>query len=246
MPKIIFKKMSLEDNINFVKWCYEQSDDLINIHTNTLNLFPELKNIPENISDFELNSLIKKVVTERYNNDEKLGQDIKRYSEDWAPYNDKFFDILSSYLNIKWPKEYDVIPVNVGIIPVCPRDVDKFSFSVFDSMPDQFLIETCAHELCHFLWFQKWKELYPDYNRDDFEAPSKIWEYSEMVVDPILNSKEFVSLFGKKTRYAYDSFYQKEGLMEGLFDVYSLGIPIEDKIVKGFEYLKDKEDLRKF
>ena len=106
-------------------------------------------------------------------------------------------------------------------------------------MTDEQLVETCAHELCHFLWFEKWKEIFPGYNKEEFNSPSIIWEYSEMVVDPILNSSEFAKLFNKKARYAYDSFYENEGFMEGLFEIYDQNIPIEEKIKKGFEYVKN-------
>ena len=237
MKKVVFKKMDLQDNIDLVKLSYFDKDEILNLHECTINLFPKLKNINKNCKKEDIDRLIEEVVTEEYRKKEDLlTKNVDKYQKLWDKYNDSFLKILSMYLNVSLPNK-DIV-ATVGIIPVCPRYLDEFSFSVHDDIPDNILIETCAHELCHFLWFQKWKKLYPNYNKDDFESPSKIWEYSEMVVDPILNSEEFVSLFGKKTRYAYDYFYEKDGLMDGLFNIYSQDIPIEKKIIKGFQYIK--------
>ena len=159
-------------------------------------------------------------------------------------YNDSFFDKLTTYLDCSWPVEHNIIHVTVGIIPVCPRYLDDFSFSVHDGLNDDQLIETCAHELCHFLWFKKWKELYPDCPREEYESPSIVWEYSEMVVDPILNSSKISRVFNnKKTRYCYDYFYniydKDELLMNKLTKIYNENdISIERKIEKGYKYIK--------
>lgn len=240
MVKVIFKKMDLQDNIDLVKMSYYDDGEILNVHERTINLFPRLKDINKNCKKEDIDRLIEKVVTEEYTkNEDLLTKYVANYQKLWDKYNDKFLKILSKYLNVSLPNK-DIV-ATVGFIPICPRYLDKFSFSVHDSIPDDFLIETCAHEICHFLWFKKWKKLYPNYNIDDFESPNKIWEYSEMIVDPILNSDECVSLFGKKTRYAYDYFYDQEGLMDNLFNIYSQEIPIEDKIKKGYEYIRKRK-----
>ena len=240
MPKIKFKEMSLEDNIEIVKWCYydQNKNDLLEIHKSCLNLFPELKNIPSNYTKEETNKYIGEIVTKYYNNRlEIIKESIKRYDTVWAKYNDVFFKELCSYLEIDWPKDKEVIESTIGVIPVSPRNIDEFSFSTHEDITDNQLIETCAHECCHFLWFEKWKNIYPDYNREDFESPHIIWEYSEMVVDPILNSESIEKVLNRKSRYAYDSFFEENGLMEGLFEIYDENIPIETKISKGFDYV---------
>lgn len=61
------------------------------------------------------------------------------------------------------------------------------------------------------------------------------WVYSEMVVDPILNS-----IFDEKLSVpfkAYDSFYdyqyQGRNVMDVLKDIYYDNNPIEEKIIRG-------------
>ncbi len=45
------------------------------------------------------------------------------------------------------------------------------------------------HELCHFLFFEKCKEIYPNWKYEDFDSPSLLWYLSEIIIDPILNSE---------------------------------------------------------
>lgn len=241
MQKLVFKKMPLEDNINFVKECFYNSDNTVSVHTYTVNLFPELASLDVNTHKEENDELIEDIVTKYYNSYNHFDDDIDRYTKAWNKYNDSFFEALTKYLNINWPKEHNVIDVTVGIIPVCPRYLDDFSFSLHDDISDDQLIETCAHELCHFLWFRKWKELYPKYPKNEYEAPSLVWEYSEMVVEPILNSDEISKVFdNKKTRYCYDIFYdihdRDELFMDNLIKIYNSTSSIEEKIITGYEY----------
>ena len=123
----------------------------------------------------------------------------------------------------------------VGIIPVCPRYLDKFSFSVHDGLTDEQLIETCAHELCHFLWFEKWKKLYPDCPIKEYERPYVVQQYSEAVVDPILNASGIKELFNSNNAFSYDSFYENyDNLMNELIDIYLKDLDIDARINEGF------------
>ena len=240
MPKLVFEKMRIEDNIDFVKECFYDSSEVVGVHTYTVQLFPELASLDATIQNSETDKKIEEVVTDYYSNYNKFDDDVKRYSKVWSKYNNSFFDALTKYLNCSWPEEHSIIPAYVGIIPVCPRYLDNFSFSVHDDITDSQLIETCAHELCHFLWFKKWKDLYPEIKEEDYDNSSLIWEYSEMVVEPILNCKEISKVFNnKKTRYCYDSFYENDSqFMDDLMDIYNSDISIEKKIITGYERLK--------
>lgn len=237
LPKIIFRKMTLEENIEIIKWAYYEKDDLLNIHEYALNYFPELKNI-DNLKDKD--KIISDIVKKEYvKHENDIKKDIERYKNIWNQYNDIYFLNLSNYLNINL--NIDIIEANVGLIPIFPRYLDTFSFSVSTNITNDKIIEICAHETLHFLWFLKWKIMYPDSKREDYESPNIIWKYSEMVVDPILNSSPFNNIFPFKEK-AYDVFYEiydKEKLvMDNLINIYKENISIENKIKKGFEYIE--------
>ncbi len=241
MPKVIFRKMGLEDNISFIKDILDEKDDeFLSVHTFTIALFPELKNISDDMSSEEKNMLIGEIVTKYYNKESlKIDSDVERYNNVWLEYNDAFFEKLTKFLSINWPNQHDIVEVTVGIIPVCPRYLDKFSFSVHDGITNEQLIETCAHELCHFLWFEKWKKLYPDCPREEYESPSIVWQYSEAVVDPVLEASGIKKLFNSMNRFSYDSFYENyNNLMDELVNIYQEDINIDSKIQEGFGYYK--------
>ena len=241
IPKLRFRKMSLQENIELIKWAYYENDELFNIHNFTIKYFPELENLDKNLSKEEIYQIIERVVKETYKKHQgKIEKEIKRYNTIWEPYNNIYFQTLSNYLNINWPKGKNVIEGRVGLIPIFPRYLDSFSFSVSVNMNDQQLIETCAHETLHFLWFEKWKTIHPETPRAEFESPYMVWQYSEMVTDPILNNKPFSDIFDFQEK-GYDNFYKMyDGetlVMDNLRKIYSKNITIEEKIEMGFDYI---------
>ena len=240
-PKLKFRKMSLQENIELIKWAYYENDDLFNIHNFTIKYFPKLENLDKNLSKEKINQIIENVVRESYEKyQNEIEKEIQRYNALWQPYNDLYFKTLSNYLNISWPNNIDIVEGRVGLIPVFPRYLDSFSFSISINMNDQQLIETCAHETLHFLWFEKWKRIYPGTPREEFESPYIVWQYSEMVTDPILNNKPFSNIFDFKEK-GYASFYEmydgKTLIMDKLRKIYSKDISVDEKINIGFDYI---------
>ena len=244
IPKIKFTEMTLEENINIIKWAYYEKNEALSIHDYTIQCFPELANLDNNTPKKEVYKKIEEVVSKKYEqNNEKIKSEIKRYNDIWEKYNDKYFSMLSNYFNIDWP-EIDTINCTVGLIPVFPRYLDSFSFSLSTGIADWKLIETSAHETLHFIWFEKWKQIHPETPRKEYDSPYLVWQYSEMVTDPILNNKPFSEIFENLfVERSYDSFYElydKDNLvMNNLRNIYSENIPIEEKMNKGFIYIKN-------
>ena len=62
-----------------------------------------------------------------------------------------------------------------------------------------------------------------------------------MVTDPILNNSVFKEMFSFVEK-GYDTFYQMKDkdrlVMDNLREIYSENIEIEEKINKGYEYIK--------
>ncbi len=248
LPKIKFKVMSLEDNIDIIKWTYFDNE----FHDNTILCFPELGNLDSNLSNDEIYKRIEEVITDDYNKKvDLLTNESNRYSLLWEKYNDKYFEMLSNYLGINWPNDKVEIEASVGLIPVFPRYLDNYSFDIGVGLNDDKAIEICAHETLHFLWFEKWKSIHPETPREEFDTPYLPWQYSEMVTDSVLNNKPFTDLFSFKEK-GYDYFYDFEDngtkVMDNLREIYSRNIPVEEKINLGFEYInkalsKDKHVL---
>lgn len=240
LPKIIFKEMTLQENIDVIKWAYFENNGALSVHDFTIKYFPQLAGLDSSLSRNEIYEVIEKVVTDDYNKyRNRIASETERYNTLWKQYNDTYFETLSLYLNIKWPS-VQVINATVGLIPVFPRYLDDFSFSIGTGVDDSKLLEVCAHETLHFLWFEKWKQIHPETPRREYDSPYLVWQYSEMVTDPILNNKPFSTIFDFIER-GYDSFYELEDgsikVMDKLRNIYSEDIPVEEKMNNGFDYV---------
>lgn len=242
-PKIIFKPITLEENIQIIQNFYFEEDEKSDFHNLLYEYFPELQDIHKNISKEEISTKIRDIITNYYtSNSQNIKEACKKYSNIWSKYNNIYFQKLSNYLNIKWPENINEIICYIGMLPIFPRNLENYSFCINPHLNEEKLTEVCAHETLHFLWFLKWQTLYPEIPRTEYESPYLVWQYSEMVTDPILNNQELQSIFNF-TEKAYPEFYklQKNGkfVMEELTKIFSANTNIEDKIKTGYEYLKN-------
>ncbi len=249
IPKIIFRKMSPEENADVIKWAFREDDEFLGVKDYAIKYFPELGKIDDSYSEEEIDSLIENVVKKDHiKYKERLNNEVEKYKDIWNNYNDRYFEAITKYLDIKWPEEFKEIVVSVGFIPVFPRYLDTFTFALGTNISESKLIECAAHESLHFIWFKKFMELFPDTKRREMDTPYIPWQYSEMVVDPILNSKEIKDILPIKAK-AYDYFYNRDdNIMEDLVNIYNENISIEDRIRKGFNLVTErltKEEKRK-
>ena len=244
IPIIKFREMTLQENIDTIKWAFYEKNGSLSVHDFTVNYFPELSIFDDDTPQEVVYKKIEEVVTKEYNEYlERIKIETKRYNDIWKKYNDEYFSMLSAYFEIEWPN-IDVIEGTVGLIPVFPRYLDEFSFSISTGVEDWKLVETSAHETLHFMWFEKWKQIHPETPRREYDSPYITWKYSEMVTDPILNNKPFSELFSFE-EHGYDIFYTiydgEELVMDNLRKIYAEDISIDEKINKGFTYINSLE-----
>ena len=247
LPKVKFRSMTLEENIDNIKQAYFANGD---VRDYTIKYYKELINISDDLSNEEIVKIIEKAVSEKYKeNIDLINKDVKRYNFIWNNYNDLYFRKLSDYFKIDWPLIY-TIDAKVGLMAVFPRYLDSYAFSIGTKLSDSVLIRVVAHETLHFMWFQKWRVIYPEISRNQYEAPYLPWHYSEMVTDTILNNEPFSSTFNnlfkeRSYEYFYSLYDGKELVMNKLDSIFCSNCEIEEKMKLGFEYLKkyyvDKE-----
>lgn len=240
IPKVVFRPMTVDENIAVIEWAYSENNDSLDVHNYVLEYYPELSNL-EGCEKKVILDRIKDVVSkDYYHYEQKIKDEVIRYQDIWDKYNDNYMLAVSKYLNCDWDNICS-ISASVGLIPTFPRYLDTYSFSLSTNVSKDKLKEAVCHETLHFLWFLKWKRLFPNANRREFDSPFMPWVYSEMVVDPILNS-----IFDEKLSVpfkAYDSFYdyqyQGRNVMAVLKDIYYDNKPIEEKIIRGYQYVSE-------
>ena len=241
LPRIEFRSMPLDDHLMIIRWAY--FDDNKNEEVNNL-----IKNYygMDNIPDEEIIEVLDEKIIDDYNkNYDLISEYVYKYNIIWSDYREKYFKKIIKYLNTDWDINKIEILAIVGSIPICPRVVDDYMFFMPIRLDDsKEVIKVCARESLRFLWFKKFKELYSDIDTSEYNSDSITWKYSEMVMDIILNSKDIQNLIHSKEK-SYDEFYKLKingkNVMEELNRIYNLNISIEDKIKKGFEYVKELE-----
>lgn len=241
IPKVNIKIMSLEENIELVEWSYFENGEVLNLHECTINLFPQLRSIDSKLNKEQIKEKIKEVVSKYYiDNQEKLNSEAIRYKKIWDKYNDSYMIAISKYLNIEWPVKMENIDCTVGVIPVCPRNINKFNFSLDINRIESRIIEAIAHECLHFIWFEKWKNLFPECCEEEFNSPHISWEYSEIVPYLILNSKEINDILNVKCNIYSYFFEMKDNdklVIEKLKEIFKDDKNIDDKIIDGYNYI---------
>lgn len=132
----------------------------------------------------------------------KIEKNKIQYQAKWQKIEKEFFEKLSEIIGTNWPKNKKAIKAMISINPICPRFLDDWSFSLsFDYKNPLDVIEVIMHECCHFLYFEKWKKLYPKMNHKKFEAPYIEWHLSEIVAPIILNDKRIQKLLKRKAAF---------------------------------------------
>ena len=149
---------------------------------------PELKEMVNGIKNedefFKLSyKYARKFIKEHKDELEKVKRE---FQKDWDKVGDKFLRILSSHFETDWPRNKKIIMAFISINPICPRFLDKWSFSVRYKRPE-YLKKIVCHEIIHFLYFKKWKEVFPKATRKSFDSPHIIWKLSEILAPIILN-----------------------------------------------------------
>ncbi len=104
-----------------------------------------------------------------------------------------------------WPKNRKTIKAFISINPICPRFLDNWTFSIFYNRKENDAMEVIMHECCHFLYFKKWKEVFPRADKKTFEHPHIEWHLSEILAPVILNDFRIQKLLKKKASF-YDEY----------------------------------------
>ena len=132
-------------------------------------------------------------------NIKELEENSKLFKKEWSKINDKYMITLSQVLETNWPVERKNIIAFVSINPIYPRFLKNWSFSIFGLQKNiKRLNEIIAHEILHFLYFKKWKEVFPNSNERTFDIPYLEWNLSEILAPVILSNPRIQTIIKQK------------------------------------------------
>ncbi|NLE07057.1 MAG: hypothetical protein GX627_00335 [Parcubacteria group bacterium] len=201
IPKVKFTNISLTKEINWMygflfqdKWGWGKY--IIKKHPKIKKVF-SLKTEAE-----QLKFLRNYIIRYKKNNQKLIEKNKTKYQKEWHKVEKDFFIILSEIIQINWPKNRKIIKAMISINPICPRFLNDWSFSIFYNYKKIFhAMEVIMHESCHFLYFEKWKKLYPEMDNKKFESPYLEWHLSEILAPIILNDPRIQKLLKRKADF---------------------------------------------
>ncbi|MFW6282861.1 MAG: hypothetical protein ACOC1P_02300 [Minisyncoccales bacterium] len=188
--------------VNPEKGDWDWSEKVFEFHPHLKEKLKGIKNKQEK------KEIVKNYINDWFNNKENLNELNKRIKEiekQWRKIEDKYFNRLFSLLDLKKPKKRD-IKCYVSINPICPRDLNRDLFSVFYKYSLNHIMVLIAHEILHFYYFDKWREVFPDSDKKTFEGPHIIWHLSEIMAPILLAQPQMQELLNK-----LDTGYQEHG-----------------------------------
>lgn len=242
-PVFYFYALTLEQTTDILCWAIGENNQALNLSEDIEIVYPGLLQEVEGVID---RNLLKRKVTQFIQNDfeqqtRKQQAILKQTETDWKLYQDSYFKVMGTYFNTIPSKQS--IHIGIGPIPCCPRMVQTRDMELC-YMDARSMIAAIMHECCHFLFFEKWKQIYPEWNCDDFDnSNTMIWYLSEVVIDAILNSKSVQTIFSYPHE-GYDSFYSIEiegdNMMNKISEIYQ-NYPIEEAMKISYTYLNDNK-----
>lgn len=201
LPKVKFTNIPLSKEVDWVhgflfqnKWGWGKY--IIKKH-------PKIKGVFSFKTETEQVKFLKDYIVKFRKENQKLieKKEIK-YQTEWQKIEKVFFIILSEIIQTDWPKNKKVIKAMISVNPICPRFLKDWSFSIFYNYKKvSHAMEVIMHESCHFLYFEKWKQLYPKIDNKKFESPYLEWHLSEILAPIILNDSRIQKLLKRKADF---------------------------------------------
>jgi hypothetical protein len=166
------------------------------------------------------------------------------FQGEWVKINDPVMEALSEIVELKWPQGHEIIKTRISLNPICSRFIESKIFDLFYAMKLQEMQSFAIHEISHFIYFEKWKQVFPETSQEEFDEPHLIWKLSEMVPGIILNDKRIQEVFKWQFR-SYQEFEELkiEGkfLLEYLRDFYQKREGFEDFLKKSYQFVLEHQ-----
>lgn len=209
-------------------------------------IYPKLEeNLKKGKTKSKKKEIVRKFFKEYYKENKKSIEGIReKFQEEWNKISDGYMNALSEVLEIKWSKQDKKIYALLSLNPICPRWIKERTFNVYYNFDLNVMKSISMHEILHFLWFEKWKQIFPETNEKEFDSPYLVWKLSEIVPKAILSDEKIQKIFKHKP-LVYDEwkFARINGkpLLSQIGEIYHYRKNFEDFVRKTWEFIKKHE-----
>ena len=208
--------------------------------------YPELKSKLQNVKDKKKTKEVEyRFFTEVFKKERiELEKRAKIFQIEWNKINDDIMLVLSKVVEQEWSDKDRKIFARISLNPICPRYIKQRTFDLFYKQKPQYMKSVAIHEILHFIYFEKWKKVFPKTKEKEFDAPHLVWQLSEMVPGIILNDKGVQNVF----KYKFGSYKEYENfklngkpLLSYLQDFYDNRKDFADFLKKSWKFVKQHE-----
>ncbi|HLD16063.1 MAG TPA: hypothetical protein VJB94_05855 [Candidatus Nanoarchaeia archaeon] len=168
----------------------------------------------------------------------------KDFQKEWDKNGEELLIALSKVVEKEWPADCKEIKAWISLNPICPRFLEKRAFDLYWRFSPDKMKVVALHEILHFIWFEKWKEIFPKYRKEEFENPHLVWKLSEMVPLSVLNDNRIQDIF-KHEPSVYNEWkfkqIERKPLLEHLQEIYNKRSSFADFMKKSWKFVKKHE-----
>lgn len=184
MIRVNFKNITIGDEIESL---YDFIFDCGNWNEYVFKKHPRLERALDFRAKNERMSFIKEYASAYWlKNKKTIYKNKKTYEKNWRQIEKNVFAEMENIVGTKFP-ENKKITAYISINPICPRFLNKWTFTMFYKFSPKRSKEVIMHECLHFLYFKKWQEMFPGAKKSTFDSPHIIWHLSELAAPIILN-----------------------------------------------------------
>lgn len=234
--RVVYEVPDVEKQISLFKY-------FLNINKKFQNsLYIEYPDLKRN----DLNEFVKLLYHSKKNELESIKEEVQ---EGWNDVEEKVLEEFSNILHKEWTLEK--IPGGISLLPFSTRDLKEKRFDVFYRKNIQSILKTTTHELFHFIYFDKWKEIFPNTSIEEMDYPNPIWALSEVALPIMLNNSKVKDILGiefKDYPMFENEMYEGESIVLHIKKIYEENL-VEDFLKKSYEYIlryyKQRERINK-
>ncbi len=154
---------------------------------------------------------------------------------------------LEEVVQTKWSEKDRKISALVSPLPLCPRYLDSRTFLINYRFSPSGAVATSIHEILHFIYFKKWKEIFPEAKREEFDSPHLVWKLSEMVPSIVLGDPCVQAVFKcdfKSHEIYHHTTIDGRPLLSRLQEIFDERTDFADFLKKSWKFVNEnKEDI---
>lgn len=239
--KVIFKRKSFTDECDDIAdMIYEEYFGRVQTYIG--NFFGFDLDYLYRVGKEEGKKRIAGILEKEYENcGDEVCERIREISGQWNQIAEEIFGIMEKIFECRMDKER-MITAEFTVNVVCQRFLDAWKFDINYRKTDSEIILTCIHEILHFFWFEKWSAVFPDADREEYEA-GIVWLFSEIAVDALCKEtelKKYCITAKPAYQYFYDILINNSNMMEYFRKLYGQG-NIVDFMKNGIEFIREQE-----